>query len=37
MLFGAIYGCKMVILEEDTDVERMVGVRETGIRGGFQN
>ena len=33
LLFGDIYGSKVVILEEDTDVEEEVGVRKTGIRG----
>ena len=33
LLFGSVYGSKVVIMEEDTDVEVGVGVRETSIRG----
>ena len=33
LLFGSIYGSNVIIIEKDTDVEGMVGVRETGTRG----
>ena len=33
LLFEDIYGSKVVIMEEDTDIEVGVGVRETDMRG----
>ena len=36
LLFGGIYGSKVVIIVDDTDVEVGVGVREIGMRRGSQ-
>ena len=33
LLFGGIYASKVVIIEEDTDVEGGVDVKETSTRG----
>ena len=37
LCFMGIYGCKVVILEEDTDVEVGLGVSQTGTREGGRN
>ena len=33
LLFGGLYDSKVVIMEEDTDVEVGVGAKKTGRRG----